>query len=152
MSKERDPTGRFVVKTPSDGAQAGSEPEAEPAEPGNLAQLLAAVGDQIRGLERRQTEARETDNAALRADLNRVERLARTQPGAGDGPPRTGSEATGFVTPPADVRAALRPGGGGDSAVERVEGEAAAVGVSGGPASTWAIPSGQVDPSGPVGR
>ena len=78
MSKERDPTGRFV-KTPSDGAQAGSEPEAEPAEPGNLAQLLAAVGDQIRGLERRQTEARETDNAALRADLNRVERLARTQ-------------------------------------------------------------------------
>ena len=137
MSKERDPTGRFV-KTPSDGAQAGSEPEAEPAEPGNLAQLLAAVGDQIRGLERRQTEARETDNAALRADLNRVERLARTQPGAGDGPPRTGSEATGFVTPPADVRAALRPGGEGASAAERVEGEAAAAGVSGGPASTRA--------------
>ena len=75
MSKERDPSGRFA-KTPSDGAQAESEPEAEPAEPGNLAQLLAAVGDQIRGLERRQTEARETDNAALRADLNRVERLA----------------------------------------------------------------------------
>ena len=58
MAKERDPSGRFA-KTPSDGAQAESEPEAEPAEPGNLAQLLAAVGDQIRGLERRQTEARE---------------------------------------------------------------------------------------------
>ena len=137
MSKERDPSGRFA-KTPSDGAQAESEPEAEPAEPGNLAQLLAAVGDQIRGLERRQTEARETDNAALRADLNRVERLARTQPGAGDGPPRTGSEATGFVTPPADVRAALRPGGEGASAAERVEGEAAAAGVSGGPGPTRA--------------
>ena len=66
------------------------------------------MGEQIRGLERRQTEARETDNAALRADLNRVERLARAQPGAGDGPPRTGSKAAGFVTPPADVRAVLR--------------------------------------------
>ena len=44
MPKERDPSGRFV-KTPSDGAQAESEPEAEPADPGNLAQLLAAGAD-----------------------------------------------------------------------------------------------------------
>ena len=56
MSKERDPSGRFI-KTPGDGAQAGPEPEAEPEEPGNLAQLLAAVGEQIRGLEQRQTAA-----------------------------------------------------------------------------------------------
>ena len=49
MPKERDPSGRFV-KTPSDRAQAEPEPEAEPAEPGNLAQLLSAVGEQIRGL------------------------------------------------------------------------------------------------------
>ena len=62
MPTERDPTGRFV--TPSDGAQAGSEPEAEPAEPGNLAQLLAAVGEQIRWLERRQAEAREAEPEA----------------------------------------------------------------------------------------
>ena len=66
MPQERDPSGRFV-KTPGDGAQAGPEPEAEPEEPVNLAQLLVAVDEQIRGLERRQTEARETDNAAMRA-------------------------------------------------------------------------------------
>ena len=75
MPKERDPSGRFV-KTPSDGAQAESDPEAEPADPGNLAQLLAAVGEQIRGLERRQTEARETNNATLRAEEGDIRKIS----------------------------------------------------------------------------
>ena len=64
MPQERDPSGRFV-KTPSDGAESGPEPEAEPEGPGSLAQLLAAFGEQLRGLEERQNAARDGDRAAL---------------------------------------------------------------------------------------
>ena len=68
MPQERDPSGRFV-KTPSDGAESGPEPEAEPEGPGSLAQLLAAFGEQLRGLEERQNAARDGDRAALQAEL-----------------------------------------------------------------------------------
>ena len=78
MPQERDPSGRFV-KTPSDGAESGPEPEAEPEGPGSLAQLMAAFGEQLRGLEDRQNAARDGDRAALQAELGRVERLGDTR-------------------------------------------------------------------------
>ena len=81
MPQERDPSGRFV-KTPGDGAESGPEPEAEPEGPGSLAQLLAAFGEQLRGLEERQNAARDGDMAALQAELQRVERLAQARPPA----------------------------------------------------------------------
>eukprot|EP01048_Picozoa_sp_COSAG05_P012832 COSAG05_NODE_1317_length_5208_cov_54.515365_1_plen_364_part_00 len=121
MPQERDPSGRFV-KTPGDGAESGPEPEAEPEGPGSLAQLLAAFGEQLRGLEDRQNAARDTDRAALQAELSRVERLAQARPLATDGPPRTGSEAGGFSTPPGSAREARRAGGGAASAVLSGEG------------------------------
>ena len=58
-----------------------------------MAQLLAAFGEQLRGLEERQNAARDGDRAALQAELNRVERPAQERPPVTDGPPRTGSEA-----------------------------------------------------------
>ena len=74
MPQERDPSGRFA-KTPGDGAESGPEPEAEPEGPGSLAQLLAAFGEQLRGLEDRQNAARDTDRAALQAAQNFIERV-----------------------------------------------------------------------------